>query len=110
MDNALMGTPPIAAQIGLVLVMPNQPAAMLEILVSRVFQIRQDFRKAAHIQGIGRLQHPRNLADPLDRPRDSVFLALETIPIDFLDIVERVGKHQINTSIVQRSQPIYPMP
>ena len=35
-----------------------------------------------------------------------MLLALETVPIGFLDVVRRVGKHQINTSIVQRSQPI----
>ncbi len=36
-----------------------------------------------------------------------MLLALETVPIGFLDVVRRVGKHQINTRIIQRSQPIY---
>ena len=48
-----------------------------------MLQIRQDFRKAAHIQGPGRFQHPRGLGDPLDRPRDSVILDLQTVQISF---------------------------
>ena len=82
----------------------------LEIFGSWVLQIRQDFRKAANIQGTGRLQHLRGLANPLDRPRDSVFLALETVPISLFNVIRRVGKHQFNTRIVQRSQPINGVP
>jgi len=61
--------------------MQVHPATMLEILGSRMLQVRQDFRKAADIQGTHRFQHPRGLANPLDRPRDVMFLALETVPI-----------------------------
>ena len=71
-----------------------------------MLQIRQDFGKAADIQRTSRLQHPRGMANPLDRPRDSVLLALETVPISLFNVIKRVGKHQINAGIVQRSQPI----
>ena len=79
---------------------------MLEIFRGRVLQVRQDFRKAAHIQETCRLQHLRGLANPLNRPRNIMLLALETIPISLFNVIRRIGKHQINTSIVQRSQPI----
>ena len=99
-----MGTPPITAQIRLVLVMPNQPAAMFEIFRGRVLQVRQDFRKAADTQEpVGFNTREAWLIHWIDHATVCSWL-LKLSQSAF--VVRRIGKHQINTSIVQRSQPI----
>jgi hypothetical protein len=67
-DDALMGTSPVAPQVGFVLVVPDQPPAALEQRHDRHQDGRQNFRVAAHIHGSRRLQQARCFRNPHTRP------------------------------------------
>lgn len=104
-EEALVGAAPIAAEVGLVFVVPDEPATALEESGSREFQVGQDFGEAADVERAGGLEDAGGLLDPLEGPADLLLLRLKGVPLGLFDAVGRVEKGQVGGLGRQRAEP-----